>query len=244
MENYRNKLYQNYGKNIQDAPLKFDEHKSSRWGKAQLYYLKNWMPNNKNANIIDVACGGGKLLHFFVVNGYQNIKGIDISNDQVELSKQVTSNVIKGDIIEYLENNPNCFDLITGYDIIEHFYKDEVIRFLNAACSALQPGGRLIIQTPNAESIWGTHHRYNCFTHETCFNPNSLKRIMQLAGFTNIEAKECLPPPYGYSISSSIRYVFWKIISVFLKFYNLVETGSLGSGIYTRIFLISGQKNE
>jgi len=98
--------------------------------------------------------------------------------------------------------------LITGFDIVEHFYKDEVLRFLDAAFAALKPGGRLILQTANADGPWGAQHRYGDFTHEVGFNTNSLGRLLRLTGFESVASRECGPPPCGYSIVSSIRLCF------------------------------------
>lgn len=237
---YRERIYTNYGKNFQDAVAVFEANSSRRWGAARDWYLRRWLPADKSAVIVDLACGGGKLLHFFTERGFQNIHGVDISPDQVALSRQVTANVEQGNVIEYLEANPSRFDLITGFDIIEHFHKDEVLRFLDATYCALKPGGRLVLQTPNAEGPWGAHHRYNDFTHEVGFNPNSLQRLMKLSGLTAVESRECDPPPYGYSIFASLRALLWQMIRMSLMAYNMIETGGSGDRILTRVFLASG----
>jgi 2-polyprenyl-3-methyl-5-hydroxy-6-metoxy-1,4-benzoquinol methylase len=98
-----------------------------------------------------------------------------------------------------MERRQDTFDLITGFDVIEHLHKPEVLRFLDAAFRALRPGGRLVLQTPNADSPWGTMHRYNDFTHEVCFNPNALSRLLKLAGFDQVEAREAGPVSFGHS---------------------------------------------
>lgn len=240
--NYRDRIYASYGRNFQDAPEIFDQLASRRWGKARRYHLRGWLPRDKSARIVDLACGGGKLLHFFVEQGYPHVEGVDISPDQVALSRQVTTNVAEGNVIEFLETNPGKFDLITGFDIVEHFYKDEALRFLDAAYGALKPGGRLILQTPNAEGPWGAQHRYNDFTHELGFNPNALGRLLRVAGFGEIAARECEPPPLAHSLLSSIRFVLWQFIRLQLIAWNLIETGSTGNRVFTRVFLISGTK--
>jgi 2-polyprenyl-3-methyl-5-hydroxy-6-metoxy-1,4-benzoquinol methylase len=242
MTNYRERIYASYGKNFQDAPENFDYKASFRWGRAQRYRLRGWLPESKTARIVDIACGGGKLLHFFVEQGYQRAEGVDISPDQVALSRQVTPDVTQGNAIEFLEANCGHFDLITGFDIVEHFYKDEAIRFLDAAYAALKPGGRLILQTPNAEGPWGAQHRYNDFTHELGFNSNALSRLLQVSGFRNSEVRECNPPPYGVSLFSSIRFLLWEVIRLQLMAWNLIETGSTGDRVFTRVFLITGIK--
>lgn len=239
---YRQRIYANYGKNFQDTPETFDYASSLRWGSAYSYYLRNWLPDIKTARIVDLACGRGALLHFFKEQGYQNIEGVDISPDQIALSRQITPNVTEANVIEYLETHVNQFDLITGFDIIEHFYKDELLCFLDTAYAALKPGGRLILQTPNAEGPWGAQHRYSDFTHEIGLTPNALGRLLKITGFIILEARECNPPPYGYSLFSSIRFGLWQLIRLHLLAWNLIETGSAGSRILTRVFLMSACK--
>lgn len=239
---YRKRIYQNYSANFQDLDSKFDISSATRWSKSYHHYLKGWLPNNKNNHIVDLACGGGKLLHFFKSSGYSNVTGVDISPDQVHLSKQVIPDVREMNILEFLESEEDSFDLITGIDIVEHFHKDEVLRFLDGCYTALKPGGRLILQTPNANSPWGTVHRYNDFTHEVCFNFNSLSRLLQLCNFNDVEGREVGPVPMGYSKKSTIRYVAWQAIRTFLKLWNIAETGGKSDCIFTRVFLVSATK--
>ncbi len=239
---YRDRIYARYGRNFQDAQKQFDAVASRRWGRARRHYLRGWLPIEKNARIADLACGDGKLLHFFVEQGYRQVEGVDTSPDQVALSRQVTPNVAHDDVIEFLEAHPAHFDLITGFDIVEHLHKDEVLRFLDAAYAALNPGGRLILQTPNAGVPWGQQLRYGDFTHELGFNVNVLGRLLKLVGFIGIEARECEPPPYGLSVFSSIRYMLWQLIRLQYMAHNLIETGTTGDRIFTRAFLITGVK--
>jgi 2-polyprenyl-3-methyl-5-hydroxy-6-metoxy-1,4-benzoquinol methylase len=240
--NYRQRIYTSYGKDFQDESDEFDFEASLRWGKTRRYHLRGWLPESKTARIVDLACGGGKLLHFFSEQGYQRVEGVDISPDQVELSRQITPNVTPGNVIEFLEANTGQFDLITGFDIVEHFYKDEVLRFLDAAHAALKPGGRMILQTPNAGVPWGVQTLYGDFTHETGFNSNALERLLRVTGFSNNAVRECDPPPYGLSLFSSIRFMLWQVIRLQMMARNLIETGSTGGRVFTRVFLVTGIK--
>jgi 2-polyprenyl-3-methyl-5-hydroxy-6-metoxy-1,4-benzoquinol methylase len=241
---YRIRIYQKYGTNFQDAPEIFSEDAAERWSRVYSYYLRNWLPVNKNAAIVDVGCGSGKLLYLFKIMQYKNITGVDISPEQVKLARQVVSVVEEANVLDWLEAYPSKFDLITGLDIIEHLDKLEVLRFLDASFKALKPGGRLVLQTPNAESPWGSQHRYNDFTHEVGFNPNLLTRLLNLTGFQKMEARETGPVPWGNSWISSCRYLIWQSIRLGLKIWNLAETGLSGSGVFTRVFLITGLKTK
>lgn len=236
---YRSRIYENYATGFQDARLDFDADAAYRWARPYRYYFRDWLPREKDAAILEVACGGGKLLHFLQQSGSENIHGVDISPEQVAIARQVLPNVHHGDALEFLRKHPGEFDLVLGLDIIEHFTKPEVLEFLDACFEALKPGGRLVLQTPNSESPWGSVHRYNDFTHEVGFNPNALTRLLGLCGFVDSEPRELGPVPLGHSIKSTGRWLIWQSIRLFLKLWNLAETGASGSGVFTRVFLIS-----
>lgn len=241
---YRSRIYKRYATNFQDAPAEFDPNAAMRWGRAYQYYFRSWLPSDGNARIVDLACGGGKLLYLLRFYGYGNAEGVDVSPEQVALARQVGLAVHEGDALDFLEAHPGMYDLITALDLIEHLHKPEVLRFLDGCRAALKPGGRLILQTPNAESPWGSLHRYNDFTHEVGFNPNSLSRLLRLAGFVAVEARELGPVPWGYSLASTGRWLIWQAIRLGLKLWNIAETGSAGSGVVTRVFVISGRTAE
>jgi len=239
---YRKRIYTQYATRFQDAKEVFDQSGSSRWGKAYDYYLCSWLPEDKGASIVDLGCGGGRLLHFLKDRGYHRLQGIDISLEQVRLARQVIPEVKESDILDFLVEHRDCFDLILGLDIIEHFKKEEALQFLDGCYSALKTNGRLILQTPNAESPFYGAIRYGDFTHEICFTPNSITRLMQLCGFQDIEVREQGPIPWGYSAMSTARFLSWQTICLGLKLWNVAETGNTGSGIFSRVFLATGSR--
>ena len=241
-QDYRTRIYENYATSFQDAPKSFDQEAAWHWGRGYRHYLRAWLPEDKNAKIIDLACGGGKLLYFFKRMGYLNTEGVDISPEQVKLARQVTASVAEADVLEWLEAHSSTFDLITALDLIEHFQKPEVLRFLDACYNALKPGGRLIIQTPNADSPWGMSIRHGDFTHEVGLNPNALSRLLALVGFSRMESRETGPIDIGHSLKSTVRYAIWQTIRAGLKLWNLAETGGAGSSVFTRVFLIAAVK--
>lgn len=153
----------------------------------------------------------------------------------------MTSEVVEADVLDFLEEHPQAFDLITGLDGVEHFFKKEVIRLLDFCYAALRPGGRLILQTPNAESPWGNAIRYGDFTHGCCLAPLGLLRLLALCNFRDMEVRETGPIPWGYSVPPTLRYIFWQGCRLFLKLWNAAEAHA-GSGVYIRVFLASGLK--
>lgn len=237
---YRTHLYAHYGSNFQDTPQEFDLGASRRWGKARRYQLRGWLPQDHSAKILDLACGRGWLLHFFKDQGYENVYGVDISPDQVAHAKQITPNVVQGSIFDYLSSHPQEFDLITGFDILEHLTKDEALQLFSLSYSSLKPGGAIILQTPNAAGPWGGYYFFSDLTHELGINTNSLRRLMRMFGYENFEVRECSPALWGYSVASTGRALLWQVIRLWFMVWNLIEIGTVGDRIYTRNLVVKG----
>jgi 2-polyprenyl-3-methyl-5-hydroxy-6-metoxy-1,4-benzoquinol methylase len=237
MSSYRDQIYQRYASVFKASSAAVDDATIDRWGGSYDVYLGGWLPESREAKIGDVACGPGWLLRFFVRRGYGNVSGVDISAEQVELARRHTTRVERGDLLGFLRAHPESFDLLTGFDIVEHFTKDELLDFLDACHGALRPGGRLVLQTPNGESPFGGSVRYGDFTHETCFTPTLLGQLLELTGFGGVECRECGPIVRG--AASLVRAALWRLIRLHLLLWNLAETGSTGSRVLTRVFLAS-----
>jgi SAM-dependent methyltransferase len=236
----REAIYPSYGRDFQDAAERFDPGAAARWGRAYGWYLRGWLPARHDAAIADLACGQGRLLYWLKSRGYTNLYGVDIAPDQVALARQV-ANVDQEDLLSWLAERPERFDMLIGLDIVEHFARDEALRFLELAYAALKPGGRLVLQTPNADSPFGLQVRYGDITHEWAYNVNQLARLLRRAGFVAIEAREQGPVPWGYSLASTARFLVWRLIRAGLQLWNLAETGAT-LPVLTRVFLIKGDK--
>lgn len=237
--NYRERVYAEYATTFKDSNLVFDRAAAQRWGMPYRRYLRDWLPREKDAAIVDVACGNGMLLHLLNELGYSQISGVDISAQQVALARQVTPNVSQGDAVAFLQAHQGAFDVIFAMDIIEHFDKEEVLVFLDAAVAALRPEGRLVLQTPNADSPMFNAVRYGDFTHENGFTPDGLARLLRLAGLSAPHAREMGPVVHG--APSLVRSLIWRCIRGGLRLWHLAEAGA-SSGVHTRVFMISAIK--
>ncbi|MCR4307705.1 MAG: class I SAM-dependent methyltransferase [Candidatus Berkelbacteria bacterium] len=238
--NYREKLYSSYatahtGQKLGDMrPYKnvtpvFD------------YRIKHLLPKNMDARCLDIACGSGTFLYYLKSNGYQDLTGIDISPEQVFLAKQVCEDVHEGDTMQFLSAG-HKYDLITIFSFIEHLTRDEAVRFLDAVYEALNPEGRLIIITPNADSPFASHMRYGDVTHEVIYNQGALSSLLKSCRFSNCRAYETGPVPQG--IVSVIRWLLWQGIKSLLKLYRLIEGGNAGGWIFTTEFIMTAEKKK
>ncbi len=237
---YRQRLFDRYASLVDRRGPTVDAAAARRWGQSYRSYLRGWLPKSKTTQIADVGCGAGSLLLLLKEYGYTNLHGVDLSPEQVALARQVCQSVEQGSATEFLEQRPGHFGLILAVDVVEHLPKSQVLRFLNACAGALQAGGRLVLQTPNAESPVALGVRYGDFSHEICFNPGSLSHMLALCGLEEPVVRELGPVPRG--VRATCRWVLWRILRRMLWAWNLVETGSGGSGVYTRVFMASACK--
>ena len=134
--------------------------------------------------------------------------------------------------------------LLLAIDLIEHLDKHEALAFIARCADRLAPGGRLVVQTPNAASPFFGAVRYGDYTHEQAFTPASLSALLTRAGLTGVETREAGPVPWGYSTRSTVRYCGWRIVRAALALVNLAETRGSGGGIWSRVFLASAIKPD
>ncbi|MGA2160295.1 MAG: class I SAM-dependent methyltransferase [Dehalococcoidia bacterium] len=242
MDDYRVKLYAQYGVHTSISGQSPDKYSYEQWAHAARWYVRGWLPEDKSIPILDLGCGAGYFLWLVQDLGYTSLVGVDLSPGQVGLAQQAcpTARIILGDAQEMLAQFPSHYGLITGFDLIEHLCKNELLSLLELVYRALCPGGRVIFQTPNAESPWGMNVRYGDLTHQLAVSPRGLHSLLSFSGLIDYEARECGPYPHGFV--SAMRYLLWHVLHAGLGFWNLVETGGKGSGVYTRVFVATALK--
>jgi SAM-dependent methyltransferase len=239
---YRAAIYHDYARVVQGKNAAFDRAAADRWAPCLDYYLRGWLPRDRDANVADLGCGAGRVLYLLSKKGYRNLTGVDGSASQTAIARQVVESVETMDALCWLRDRAAALDLVLAIDLLEHLNKDEGLEFIDLCASCLRPGGRLILQTPNAASPFFGAVRYGDYTHEQSFTPASLAALLTRAGLAGVEAREAGPVPWRYSTRSTVRYGCWRIVRLALALVNLIETGSPGSGILSRVFLVSAVK--
>jgi len=190
--------------------------------------IRDFFPPNRDAAILELACGYGALLHYAKAAGYASARGVDISPEQVAAARRAgIANVSQSDCFEALGEEPDeSLDAIVSLDLIEHFTKPELCRLTAEVARVLKSKGRWIIHCPNGESPFCGNIRYGDFTHELCFTQNSLRQLLKAYGFSRTECFEDGPVAHG--VASSVRLVLWRTIHLVLRACLVIETGRIG----------------
>lgn len=151
-------------------------------------YLK-LLPSNRGAPALEIGPGMGELLQLLTKEwGLTNVEAIDISAEVAEhCSRTYCRTTFVEDPLDFLSIRPATYELVMLLHVLEHVEKSKIIQLLQGIHSALQPGGRVIIEVPNmGNPLVGLTYRYADFTHEVGFTGSSLAQALRISGFEDI----------------------------------------------------------
>lgn len=215
---YRELLYNDYFNSQSGRTFHLDiEKKLSTDSNILSREILPLIPSDKNSALLDMGCGFGSLIYTLKKKGYTNLKGIDLSEGQVKVAHELGLTEIElQDLLPYLKNNKNTFDVITGIDIIEHFSKDELVEVLTCVKDALKPNGTAIFRTPNLDAPFATLFSNGDFTHENYINYSSANQLMLSMGFKNIQVLNSIMETQGF-FKELFRKLTWAVMKTFIK---------------------------
>ena len=162
----------------------------------------------ERGKLLDVGCGNGKFLAKMRELGWV-VYGVEPDGQAVKAAREWFGlDVHEGNL--YKASFPsNTFDAISMNHVIEHVL--EPIGLLEECQRVLKPSGRLVVVTPNIQSLghrlfkesWAAlnppHHLY-------LFSPESLSQAMVTSGFSVLDLR-CIAKGAGgnYAMSRCIR---------------------------------------
>ena len=201
--------------------------------------LQSWLPRDRDARCVDLACGCGELLYLLERERFRNIAGVDLCKEELDQARvHVRGELVCADVLDYLRGSqPHSVDLLTALNFLEHLPKDGLLAILTEARRVLRPCGVLVAMVPNAVSPFGALTRHWDMSHEWAFTVNNFWQLASLTRFSaEVEFRECGPVPHG--VLSGARWVLWQIIRAGISIWLLVEMGGLRGGIYTMDMLV------
>jgi cyclopropane fatty-acyl-phospholipid synthase-like methyltransferase len=182
--------------------------------------------------ILDIGCGQGNLVYALTSFGFKDVHGIDLSEQQIAISKQhgLPCEVVDREYVANLANvAPSTFEAIFMLDVLEHLDKTEQLRMLNSISQLLVPGGRLILSVPNANASLGLRWRYNDWTHEMAFTEQSIEFVLLNSNFRDVTFL-----PYEFRTRPRLAFIprkavlFWVLLKIFRSMRRLEVVAELG----------------
>jgi SAM-dependent methyltransferase len=188
----------------------------------------------RDAPILEIGCGNGGLLAYLERRGFSHASGIDISAEQVALARRRGVAAEVADAFDALAQRPQAYQAILAVDVFEHFSRDELPRLVELIHGALQPGGRLIVQTANGAGLFPGQVIYGDLTHLTIFTPQSLGQLLRPTGFHDLTFCETGPVPIR--LRGKLDLALWRAVTTIAATLKQIETGKRQS-IWTENFL-------
>lgn len=159
------------------------------------WYTQGWLPSSPDASILDIACGAGQFLYFLHSRGFTNCTGIDVDEVQIRYAQELGLCCACADAGSFLATNANKYEVISLFDILEHFTREELFELLEAVVGHLTPTGSIILSVPNAESPAGLATCFADITHELGFTRTSLSQMLLCHGLELTDVRDPWPAP-------------------------------------------------
>lgn len=187
---------------------------TATYAAASFYYdaeLAPVLPGAPAQRALDVGSGYGLLLRFLAEHGYGAVDGVELDGRLHQVAAEFAHGcprwrgmVHQGDALHVLPACTARYDLVTAFDIVEHFDKTDAVKFAAAVRGVLAPGGRAVFRTPNMANVLGAYSRCVDFTHQVGFTEQSLAQLLALAGFRR---SELLVPAFspGHALTGKIE---------------------------------------
>jgi cyclopropane fatty-acyl-phospholipid synthase-like methyltransferase len=206
------------------------------WDHKYLPLLNGLEPD---APILELGCGDGHFLEYLATRGFTLASGVDLSEEQVALARRRGVRAECGDALNVLAQQANTWRAVIAVDVLEHLTRDELIALAHGMYAALQPRGRLFVQTANGAGLFPGQVIYGDLTHQTVFTPESLSQLLTHAGFVNLRFYETGPIPIR--LRGRLNVALWSAIKWLANGARYVETGKR-QAIWTENFICAAVK--
>lgn len=134
--------------------------------------------------VLDLGCGRGEWLEVLSEHGYA-CRGVDMNNVMIGEARALGLDAVEQDAIAHLRSlDSDSVSAVTSMHLVEHLPYEVLIRLVDEALRVLQPGGVLILETPNPENLTvGSYWFYMDPTHRNPIPPALLQWVVEARGF-------------------------------------------------------------
>jgi 2-polyprenyl-3-methyl-5-hydroxy-6-metoxy-1,4-benzoquinol methylase len=152
---------------------------------------------------VDIGCGAGDLVQVLAHCSRRKVKsvqGFEFSSESVERAKSATESLERVAGINLISNDMPIredFDIAWMIEVVEHLTDDELEQSMDLVKTALKPGGKFVVTTPNEEDIEAAERMCPCCgaifhpkQHVRAWSAHSLSNFLESKGFV-IDARIC-----------------------------------------------------
>jgi 2-polyprenyl-3-methyl-5-hydroxy-6-metoxy-1,4-benzoquinol methylase len=137
------------------------------------------------ARLLEVGAGAGFFLESAAEHGFEAI-GIEPSDLAARYGRDQLGVDVRTGFLETSDIPDGTFDVVCMWHVLEH--AADPLGLLRAARARLSPGGRLVLEVPNVDSVGaeimrGRWAHLDPAAHVSHFAPESLRTALEAGGF-------------------------------------------------------------
>jgi SAM-dependent methyltransferase len=144
------------------------------------YLISHYRQFLKDGPVVDLGCGEGALLLWLKEQGHARLLGVESNQELSRLAESWGVPIVRGDLLDYLRSHGNEPALFFYLDVIEHLsfeVNEEVFRRLPVR-------SRVIVQTPNTNSLLGHQFYLHVPSHVAPYSPHVLRGLLSRLGYS------------------------------------------------------------
>jgi 2-polyprenyl-3-methyl-5-hydroxy-6-metoxy-1,4-benzoquinol methylase len=128
------------------------------WHLSKFERVLDYLPRHGGQAILDIGCFAGTFLSMAEPERFSRQLGVDILPAQVAYANAQYGTAFRRfehvESITHLSGLDERFDCVTLIEVIEHLTPGEIRELLGHVARLLNPGGKLVLTTPNYASAW------------------------------------------------------------------------------------------
>jgi SAM-dependent methyltransferase len=153
--------------------------------------------------VLDVGCGRGEFLRLLQAAGIP-ATGLESNPISAQACRQAGLDVEIADALDALARRPGGkLGAVVAFQVVEHWRPEEIFRFLQEARRVTAPGGIVIAETINSDSLSAMRAFYLDPTHMRPVPPDALRFLAEAAGLTDLRIEYRSPLPASQRLEES-----------------------------------------
>jgi 2-polyprenyl-3-methyl-5-hydroxy-6-metoxy-1,4-benzoquinol methylase len=155
------------------------------------------LPGGRNRNALELGCGPGYFTRM-LRDRHWKPTSVDVEPRHLEHATEAAETTLLGDAIAVIESlREGAFGLVLALEIIEHMPREAGEQLLAHAFRVLEPGGLLVLSTPNRWSLEGLNgyyieellrrrERWQAWdpTHQYIYSSREMLALVRRSGFS------------------------------------------------------------
>jgi len=136
-------------------------------------------------NLLDVGCSTGAFMAAAADEGF-SVSGVELNADCAAYGRRHYGFDIRSGMFEDAAFSSGSFDVVTMFDVLEH--SRDMAAMVSEARRVLRPGGLLVVQSPNLDSVMARVFREDWAwlsppDHLYHLTPGTMARLLEGGGF-------------------------------------------------------------